>query len=191
MYILVFLHRCSVCYGTLKSGAFKLGSDPGSLVCSVHQHEQTPFKPTVRPFKSSGITLSQPAPKSEKTDPPLSQRFISVLSTPIKPVPRSANLSPAPQSWTVSAQRTQAARQKFFQSCSPAPDHRATVTQPSDISVLKVEVKDETTALINRKLPEGNSNNNNALNSDMETQRQWVTTCWCLSMRYFLHYIYT
>lgn len=164
--------KCSVCYGTLKSGAFKLAADPGSLVCSVHQHAQTAFKPIVRPFKSSGITLSEPAPKSETAGQPSSQRFTSVLSTPIKPVPRPANLSPAPESWTASAQRTQAARQKFFQSCSTAPDHQATATQPSDISTNK----DKTTALINRKLPEGNRNNNNALNSDVGTQRQLNTS---------------
>nr|XP_055046379.1 MICAL-like protein 2a isoform X2 [Misgurnus anguillicaudatus] len=165
--------KCSVCYGTLKSGAFKLGADPGSLVCSVHQHTQNAFKPTVRPFKSSGFTLTELRPKSETAGQPTPQRFTSVLSTPINAVPRQANPSPAPQSWTTSAQKTQAARQKFFQSSAPS----AAVKQPSDLSTkqdtsVKVEDKDKTNALISRKLPEGNCNNNNALKSDPGTQRQ-------------------
>ncbi|KAI7803312.1 MICAL-like protein 2a [Triplophysa rosa] len=172
--------KCSVCYGTLKSGAFKLEVDPGSLVCSVHQHAQTAFNPTVKPFKNSGVTLSEPTPKSETAGQPSSQRFTS-LSTPIMPVPRPANLRTATQSWTASAQRTQAARQKFFQSCGSAADHRPTARQPSEISTdqnagLKVVDQDGTNAPINRKLPEGNRNNNNALNSDTGTPRQLITS---------------
>ncbi|XP_065116229.1 MICAL-like protein 2a isoform X2 [Paramisgurnus dabryanus] len=170
--------KCSVCYGTLKSGAFKLGADPGSLVCSVHQHAQNAFKPTVRPFKSSGFTLTELRPKSETVGQPTPQRFTSVLSTPINAVPRPANPSPAPQSWTTSAQKTQVARQKFFQSGAPS----AAIKPPSDLSTKqnsshKVEDKDKTNALISRKLPEGNCNNNNALKSDPGTQRQLNIRC--------------
>ncbi|KAA0705455.1 MICAL-like protein 2 [Triplophysa tibetana] len=173
--------KCSVCYGTLKSGAFKLEADHGSLVCSVHQHAQTAFNPTVKPFKNSGVTLSEQTPKSETAGQPSSQRFTSLLSTPIIPLARPANLCSATQSWTVSAQRTQEARQKFFQSCGSAADHRPTARQPSEISTdqnagLKVVYQDRTNATINWKLPEGNSNNNNALNSDTGTQRQPITS---------------
>ncbi|XP_056610001.1 MICAL-like protein 2a isoform X2 [Triplophysa dalaica] len=172
--------KCSVCYGTLKSGAFKLEADPGSLVCSLHQHAQTAFNPTVKPYKNSGVTLSEPSLKSETAGQPSSQHFTS-LSTPIIPVPRPANLCSATQSWTASAQRTQAARQKFFQSCGSAADHRLTARQPSEISTdqnagLKVVYQDRTNAPINWKLPEGNTNNNNALNSDTGTQRQPITS---------------
>uniref|UniRef100_A0A671RAQ5 MICAL-like protein 2 n=1 Tax=Sinocyclocheilus anshuiensis TaxID=1608454 RepID=A0A671RAQ5_9TELE len=174
------LNRCSVCYGTLKSGAYKLGADVGSLVCTIHQHGQNDFKPTVKPFKSSGFTLADLVPKSDRGDQPSSQRYTSVLSAPIKAVPRPVELSHALQSWTASAQRTQEARQKFFQSCGPAAEHRPTTRQQSGPSEsctnqntsLKMEEKDRASALTNGKLFEGNTNNNNALNSDPGAQRQ-------------------
>ncbi|XP_016324287.1 MICAL-like protein 2 [Sinocyclocheilus anshuiensis] len=172
--------KCSVCYGTLKSGAYKLGADVGSLVCTIHQHGQNDFKPTVKPFKSSGFTLADLVPKSDRGDQPSSQRYTSVLSAPIKAVPRPVELSHALQSWTASAQRTQEARQKFFQSCGPAAEHRPTTRQQSGPSEsctnqntsLKMEEKDRASALTNGKLFEGNTNNNNALNSDPGAQRQ-------------------
>lgn len=168
--------RCSVCYGTLKSGAYKLGSDTGSLVCTIHQHGQNGFKPTVKPFKSSGFTVSDLVAKSEREDPPSSQRYVSVLSAPIKAVPRTVELSPAPQSWTSSAQRTQAARQKFFQSCGPAAELQLNTKPPSGLSessCLKVQEKEGNSALANgKRLHEANTNNNNALISDPRTKSQ-------------------
>ncbi|XP_016110403.1 MICAL-like protein 2, partial [Sinocyclocheilus grahami] len=172
--------KCTVCYGTLKSGAYKLGADVGSLVCTIHQHGQNDFKPTVKPFKSSDFTLADLVPKSDRGDQPSSQRYTSILSAPIKAVPRPVELSHALQSWTASAQRTQEARQKFFQSCGPAAEHRPTTRQqsgPSESCInqntsLKMEEKDRTSALTNGKLFEGNTNNNNALNSDPGAWRQ-------------------
>uniref|UniRef100_A0A673KF06 MICAL-like protein 2 n=1 Tax=Sinocyclocheilus rhinocerous TaxID=307959 RepID=A0A673KF06_9TELE len=177
--------KCSVCYGTLKSGAYKLGADVGSLVCTIHQHGQNDFKPTAKPFKSSGFTLADLVPKSDRGDQPTSQRYTSVLSAPIKAVPRPVELSHALQSWTASAQRTQEARQKFFQSCGPAAEHRPTTRQQSGPSEsctnqntsLKMEEKDRTSALTNGKLFEGNTNNNNALNSDPGARRQIKIRC--------------
>ncbi|ROL49476.1 MICAL-like protein 2 [Anabarilius grahami] len=177
--------KCSVCYGTLKSGAHKLGGDTGSLVCTIHQHAQNSFKPTVKPFKSSGFTLADLVPKSDRGDQPSAQRYTSVLSAPIKAVPRPVELSLAPQSWTASAQRTQAARQKFFQSCGPAAEHRPTTSQQSGPSEsftnqntsLKLE-KDRTCALTNGKqLLEGNANNNNALNSNPGAHQRLKIRC--------------
>ncbi|XP_042576025.1 MICAL-like protein 2 isoform X2 [Cyprinus carpio] len=158
--------RCSVCYGTLKSGAYKLGADAGSLVCTIHQHVQNGFKPTVRPFKSSGFTLADLVAKSESGDQPSSQRYTSVLSAPIKAPPRPVEVRPASQPWTTSAQKTQEARQKFFQSGGPAAEHWPTIRPQSGPSEsctnqntrLKMEEK-----VANGK---GNTNNNNALNSD-------------------------
>ncbi|KAK7174474.1 hypothetical protein R3I93_001633 [Phoxinus phoxinus] len=178
--------KCSVCYGTLKPGAYKLGADTGSLVCTIHQHAQNGFKPMVKPFKSSGFTLADLVPKSDRGDQPSSQRYTSVLSTPVKAVPRPVELSLAPQSWTASAQRTQAARQKFFQSCGPAAEHRPTARLQSGPSEsitnqnasLKMEEKDQASALTNGKqLLEGNRNNNNALNSDPGAHRQLQIRC--------------
>ncbi|XP_016122895.1 MICAL-like protein 2a [Sinocyclocheilus grahami] len=177
--------KCSVCYGTLKSGAYKLGADAGSLVCTIHQHGQNGFKPTVKPFKSSGFTLADLVPKYDSGAQPSSQHYTSVLSAPIKAAPRPVELRPAPQSWTTSAQRTQEARQKFFQSGGPAAEHWTTTRQQSGPSEsctnqntrLKKEEKDRTSALTNVKLFEGNTNNNNALNSDPGAQRQLKIRC--------------
>ncbi|XP_073792715.1 MICAL-like protein 2a isoform X3 [Danio rerio] len=174
-------YKCSVCYGTLKSGAYKLGSDTGSLVCTIHQHGQNGFKPTVKPFKSSGFTVSDLVAKSEREDQSPSQRYISVLSAPIKAVPRPVELSLAQQSWTSSAQRTQAARQKFFQSCSPATELQPNTKPPSgpaEPSSLKVQEKEGNRALANgNRLHEGNANNNNALNSDPRAKSQVKISC--------------
>lgn len=156
-----------------------MGADAGTLVCTVHQHGQNGFKPTVKPFKSSGFTLADLVPKSDCGDEPSSQRYTSVLSAPIKAVTRPVELSPAPKSWTASAQRTQEARQKFFQSCGPAAEHRPTTRQQSGPSESctnqntspKMQ-KNRTSALTNGKLHEGNTNNNNALSSDPGAQRQ-------------------
>lgn len=135
----------------------------------------------VKPFKSSGFTLTDLVPKSDRGDQPSSQRYTSVLSTPVKAVPRPVELSLAAQSWTASAQRTQAARQKFFQSCGPAAEHRPTARPQSGPSEsianqnasLKMEEEDRTSALTNGKqLLEGNRNNNNALNNDPGAHRQ-------------------
>ncbi|XP_051573556.1 MICAL-like protein 2 [Myxocyprinus asiaticus] len=177
--------KCTVCYGTLKPGTYKFGMDTGSLVCTIHQQTQSGFKPTVRPFKSSGFTLAELGSKSDNGGPLTSQRYTSVLSMPIKAFARTVDLSPVPQSWTASAQRTQAARHKFFQSCTPAAElHPSTRPQPcpSEPSInqntsLKMEEKDETNVLINRKLPEGNCNNNNSLNSHPGTERQLKIKC--------------
>ncbi|XP_073687160.1 MICAL-like protein 2a [Garra rufa] len=177
--------KCSVCYGTLKSGAYKLGSDTGSLVCTIHKHGQNGFKPTVKPFKSSGFMLADLVPKSDRGDQPSSQRYTSVLSAPIKTVPRPVELSRAPQSWTASAQKTQEARQKFFQSHGPAAEPRPTTRQQSgppesctsQNTSLKMEEKNRTSVLANGKLFEGNTNNNNALNSDPGAQRQLKIRC--------------
>ncbi|RXN16107.1 MICAL 2 [Labeo rohita] len=154
------------------------------MVCTVHQHGQNGFKPTVKPFKSSGFTLADLVPKSDCGDEPSSQRYTSVLSAPIKAVTRPVELSPAPKSWTASAQRTQEARQKFFQSCGPAAEHRPTTRQQSGPSESctnqntspKMQ-KNRTSALTNGKLHEGNTNNNNALSSDPGAQRQLKIRC--------------
>ncbi|XP_058627842.1 MICAL-like protein 2a [Onychostoma macrolepis] len=187
--------KCSVCYGTLKSGAYKLGADAGSLVCTIHQHGQNGFKPTMKPFKSSGFTLADLVAKSDSGDQTSSQRYTSVLSAPIKAAPKPVKLSPALQSWTASAQRTQEARQKFFQSSGPAAEHQPTTRQqsgPSESSTnqntrLKMEEKDRTSSLTNGKLLEGNTNNNNALNSDPAAQRQLKSSAEVSSWRHALH----
>ncbi len=85
-----------------------------------------------------------------------------VLSAPIKAAPRPVKLSPTLQSWTVSAQRTQEARQKFFQSRGPAAEDRPTTREQSGPSEsctnqntrLNMEEKDRSSALANRKLLE-------------------------------------
>ncbi|KTG01398.1 hypothetical protein cypCar_00048069, partial [Cyprinus carpio] len=161
----------------LKSGAYKLGADAGSLVCTIHQHVQNGFKPTVRPFKSSGFTLADLVAKSESGDQPSSQRYTSVLSAPIKAPPRPVEVRPASQPWTTSAQKTQEARQKFFQSGGPAAEHWPTIRPQSGPSEsctnqntrLKMEEK-----VANGK---GNTNNNNALNSDPGAQRHLKIRC--------------
>ncbi|TRY54800.1 hypothetical protein DNTS_001770, partial [Danionella cerebrum] len=174
--------KCSVCYGTLKSGAFKLRTDTDTLVCAIHQQSRNGFKPTVKPFKSSGYTLADLVPKFE----PTLQQYTSVLSAPIKPVHKPVELTGAVQSWTASAQRTQAARKKFFQSSAPAADLQfCKNTQPSSQNTsLKIE---ESSSRMgdDKQLCAGNTNNNNALNSEPGAQSKFKlhyssaeASCW-------------
>ncbi|KAI4884046.1 hypothetical protein NFI96_019566, partial [Prochilodus magdalenae] len=144
--------KCCKCSAPLQSGAYKSSHEPGTLLCSSHQCTQNGL-----------MSLSQSENGSGS-----STRHVSVLSSPIKSVSRPAQSSPAPQPWTASAQRTQAARQKFFLSSDTGPQTSASISPRSDPPVAQnnaipktEEEKECARALITKKLVEGNFNNNN------------------------------
>ncbi|XP_017562996.2 MICAL-like protein 2a isoform X1 [Pygocentrus nattereri] len=157
--------KCCKCSAPLQSGAYNSGHEPGTLLCSSHRCAQNGLRSSPKPLGSDPAMV---APRSENGSGPSPPRHVSVLSSTIKSMPRAAEPSPAPQPWTASAQRTQAARQKFFLSSDPAPQPSASVKRPSEppvaqngVSLKSEEEKERARALITKKLAEGNCNNNN------------------------------
>ncbi|XP_026785277.3 MICAL-like protein 2a [Pangasianodon hypophthalmus] len=142
--------KCCECSAALQSGAYTSGQQPGTLRCSSYGCSQKSLKSSAKHCGSDTIGL-----EPESGSGPSPQQHSSVLTSAVKTVPRSVQPTPAPEPWTASALRTQAARHRFFLSAS-----EASTTQ--NIIVPKCEVeKERAQALISQKLAEGNCNNNN------------------------------
>ncbi|XP_053348455.1 MICAL-like protein 2a isoform X2 [Clarias gariepinus] len=140
--------KCCECLAALQSGAYTSGQLPGTLCCSSSRCAQNNSSTHSAP---DAIGLE---PESGSRLSPL--RHSSVLtSPPVQPVPRSVQHTPAPEPWTASALRTQAARQRFFLSASEAS------TPQNIIAPKREEEKEQAQASISQKLAEGNCNNNN------------------------------
>uniref|UniRef100_A0A3B1III8 Mical-like 2a n=1 Tax=Astyanax mexicanus TaxID=7994 RepID=A0A3B1III8_ASTMX len=156
--------KCSECSAPLKSGSFKAGQEPGTLLCSSHHSTRNGFMSSL---KNPGSESAVFGPKPETGSDPAPAQHVSVLSSPVKAVPRPVEPRPAPQPWTASAQRTQEARQRFFLSVDPSPLPSVSAKSPSDPPVAQNNVltseeeKNRARALITKKLAEGNCNNNN------------------------------
>ncbi|XP_031422468.1 MICAL-like protein 2a isoform X2 [Clupea harengus] len=175
--------KCSECSNPLLAGAYRTGPEPGTFICSAHQkgfksslpraaQKNTPGR--VNPPTPATPAVDVQAPKKDPRTQP-DPRPSSVLTNPVKLTPRPVDPSPAPQPWTSSAQRTQAARQRFFQSSTPAPSPApapasslSSAQAPRELLAprpapgpSKPEEKEHARALITRKLGEGNCNNNN------------------------------
>eukprot|EP00063_Salmo_salar_P084356 XP_014059191.1 PREDICTED: MICAL-like protein 2 [Salmo salar] len=106
---------------------------------------------------------NRPPPSSlmVKTSPKATRAAVQVVLQPVE------TTTPAPQPWTSSAQRTQAARQRFFQSSTSAPEGPSSSQKPPAPSGLPrvplspEEEKNRARAVITQKLVEANCNNNN------------------------------
>ncbi|XP_041737633.1 MICAL-like protein 2 [Coregonus clupeaformis] len=165
--------KCSECSNVLLAGAYKPGKEPGSFICNDHQNTKNGCnKPP-----SSGAVIQTGSPsanvesKSDTSRVQSVSRPTSVPSTPVKvvlkPVETTTTTTPAPQPWTSSARRTQAARHKFFQSSTSAPEGPPSSHKPPAPSGLPrvplstEEEKNRARAVITKKLVEANCNNNN------------------------------
>uniref|UniRef100_A0A1A8NKN8 MICAL-like 2 n=1 Tax=Nothobranchius rachovii TaxID=451742 RepID=A0A1A8NKN8_9TELE len=152
--------KCSECSSFLHAGGYRSGKNPDTFVCSSHQSSsKTPpssAEVTTGVPLSSSATLTQPVP-----------HFSSVLSAPVDVVLKPASPTPQSQSWTVSAQRTQAARQKFFQALPQVTETSAGIQKPIELlEKPKVHLssadENRTRLMIGKKLAEANGNNNNS-----------------------------
>ncbi|KAF7691067.1 MICAL-like protein 2a [Silurus meridionalis] len=139
--------KCCECSVALQSGAYTSGQQPGTLRCSSSRCTQNDLKSSA---KSSGSIAIGPEPESRSGPSP--RQHSSVLTSPVKPLPRSVQPTPAPEPWTASALRTQAARQRFFLSAS-----EASTTQ----NMIEPKCKEGNETSISPKLAKGNCNNNN------------------------------
>uniref|UniRef100_A0AAY5KP39 MICAL-like protein 2 n=2 Tax=Esox lucius TaxID=8010 RepID=A0AAY5KP39_ESOLU len=177
--------RCSECSKVLLAGAYKPCREPGSFICNNHQNSCKPS------FPGSVLQTAPPSstvdPKSDDSRGQCVTRSTSVLLTPIvvtlKPV-ESVTI-PDPQPWTSSAQKTQAARQRFFQSSHSAPERPPSSQRPvgpsglRNVSLCAEENKIRARAVITNKLAEANCNNNNTRHFVIRTagRRSGQTEC--------------
>ncbi|XP_062303559.1 MICAL-like protein 2a [Osmerus eperlanus] len=160
--------KCSECSNILLTGAYKVGKEPGSFICNAHQSTQIVSEPPVAGIRT-GPAGSVERPTTDISTARPAPRHSSVLSSTQAFVPKPVDTSPAPQPWTASAQRTQAARQKFFQSAAPEAPPIGTklpfsrdVPAGERVSMSPKEQNSRTTSMVGRKLSEDNRNNNNS-----------------------------
>lgn len=119
----------------LHTGGYRPGKNPGTFICNQNSCKGS--------SSERGTThVSSGCPSSP------SSVLLAPLKAPVEPV----SPSPAYESWTASAQKTQSARQRFFQA------EVAEVTA-GDRTPVKVHKEDRATA--GKNLAEENRNNNN------------------------------
>lgn len=164
-YVALFT-RCSECSNVLLAGAYKPGKEPGCFICSDHQNTKNGYnKPPSGVVIQTGCPSGNFESRSDTSRVQSVSRPTSVPSTPIKLVLRPVETtSPAPQPRTSSAQRTQAARQRFFQSPTSAPEGPSSSQKPSGLPTVPLspeEEKNRARTVITKKLVEANCNNNN------------------------------
>ena len=142
----------------LHPGAYKAGKAPDTFICNA------PCKPA-----SSGVQIENRSTdavlrRNGDGQTRLAPRPSSVLSIPPKNVVLKPVVDPAlaPLPWTAAAQKTQTARQRFFQAAELVSEVPERNVWPS----LKVppshEQNGKTRATIGKSLGEGNCNNNNS-----------------------------
>ncbi|KAM9472936.1 MICAL-like protein 2 [Salvelinus alpinus] len=161
--------KCSECSIILLAGAYKPGKEPGIFICNDDQNTKNGCnEPPSGVVIQTGCPSANVESKSDTSRVQSVSRSTSVPSTPIKGVLKPVETTtPAPQPWTSSAQRTQAARQRFFQSSTSAPEGPSSSQKPPAPSGLPrvplspEEEKNRARAVITQKLVEANCNNNN------------------------------
>ncbi|XP_008278580.1 MICAL-like protein 2a isoform X2 [Stegastes partitus] len=156
--------KCSECSSVLHAGSYKPGKNPDTFICNAHQ---TNIKPPSSEAKN-GPASSAVRPRSASQTQP-APRPSSVLSAPLDAVLKPISPLPPPsQAWTASAQKTQVARQKFFQSASQVTETSAgnrkeplSVLGRSKVAVSPDDEKSQAGVKTGKKLAEENCNNNN------------------------------
>ncbi|XP_042250048.1 MICAL-like protein 2a [Thunnus maccoyii] len=157
--------KCSECSSVLHVGGYKPGKEPDTFICNAHQNSCKPSSSEIKngPTSSSGqlnsASKTQPAPCPS-----------SVLSAPLDMVLKPVSASQPSHSWTASAQRTQTARQRFFQDAQPVTEASIDDRKPTEpsnvlgrpkVSLSPDDEKNRTRTVIGKKLAEQNCNNNN------------------------------
>ncbi|XP_070779847.1 MICAL-like protein 2a [Enoplosus armatus] len=159
--------KCGECSSVLHAGGYKPGKNPDTFICNAHQNSCKPSSseagikngPATSAGRLNSASQTQPAPRPS-----------SVLSAPLNITVKPVSPTPPPQSWTASAQKTQSARQRFFQAASPfteASTGNRKPTEPSsvlgrpEVPLSPDDEKSRARTTIGKKLAEENCNNNN------------------------------
>nr|XP_020498174.2 MICAL-like protein 2 isoform X2 [Labrus bergylta] len=157
--------KCSDCSSVLHAGGYKPGKNPDTFICKAHHNSCKPSS------TKDGIKGSSAGPLNSSSQTQPASRLSSVLSAPLNNAVKTA-VSPAPPSlsWTASAQKTQSARQRFFQSAQQAPEAATVNRKPAEplsssgrpkVQLSSDEEKSRARTTIGKKLAEENCNNNN------------------------------
>ncbi|CAJ1076092.1 MICAL-like protein 2a [Xyrichtys novacula] len=150
--------RCSECSGTLHAGGYKPGRNPDTFICNG-QHASRKSSSSNTGIKNN-VSQTQPA-----------SRPSSVLSAPLNITIKPSTPTPPSPSWTVSAQKTQSARQRFFQAAPPPtvettkgkgkPTEPLSVLGRPKVPLSTDEERNRARTTIGKKLAEENCNTNN------------------------------
>ncbi|MBN3285698.1 MILK2 protein, partial [Polyodon spathula] len=171
--------RCKQCSNILLSGTYKPGPESGTFICTTHKCNQNKSMPSPAGFTSGGTynnTTAVPAKTGLTSATPRNQSPAVTLSTSSVTTTVSYNIKPSvgmtpAKPWTPTAEKTQMAREKFFQSSNVTPINHPT----NSLSAVNVKMpgkpatslqtgsdKDKARSFLTQKLPlEGNNNNNN------------------------------
>ncbi|XP_037544558.1 MICAL-like protein 2a [Nematolebias whitei] len=152
--------KCNECSSTLHAGSYKPGKNVDTFVCNTHHNGSKTS--SLESDVKNGVSHSAVQPRPQE---PQAQRFSSVLSAPVNAVLKPSSPNPQSQSWTTSAQKTQAARQKFFQAAPQVTEASAGIRKPVEqVKIQKAHLgsdKNSARLMTGRKLAEENCNNNN------------------------------
>ncbi|KAM4530094.1 MICAL-like protein 2a [Odontesthes bonariensis] len=156
--------KCSECSSVLHTGSYKPGKNPDTFVCNAHQNGSKTSS------ADAGIQnrLTNPAVQPiGAIQTQLAQRPSSVLSAPLNVALKPANPDPPSPSWTASAQKTQVARQKFFQAAPQVTETSTGTRKPTEplekpkVPLSPDDEKSRARLMTGKKLAEANCNNNN------------------------------
>ncbi|CAN9505524.1 unnamed protein product [Ophioblennius macclurei] len=157
--------KCGECSIVLHAGSYRPGKNPDTFICNAHQsgvkapstNDPTKNGPAISTSRASSVSQAASGSSSVLTAPP------SAVRKPTAPTPPS-------HSWTATAQRTQAARQKFFQAAPQVakvptgngkPAEQQSVSGRPRIPLSGDDEENRTRTTSGKKLAEHNCNNNN------------------------------
>uniref|UniRef100_A0A3P8NS37 Mical-like 2a n=1 Tax=Astatotilapia calliptera TaxID=8154 RepID=A0A3P8NS37_ASTCA len=181
--------KCGECASVLHVGGYKPGTDPDTFICNSHQN--TSKTSSSEALIKNGLTSSAARPLNDASLKRPSPHPPSVLSAPLNNVLKPVAPTPTSQSWTASAQKTQAARQKFFQTVPQVTEiSKVNNRKPTEQSSVQVrpkvptdddddDRKSQSRVMVGKKLAEQNYNNNNkrpfTIRSADERCKKWMT----------------
>ncbi|XP_069570837.1 MICAL-like protein 2a [Brachyistius frenatus] len=160
--------KCSECSCVLHPGGYKPGKNPDTFICNAHWNSVKPSSSSDAAVKHGPLGSAVPPNGASQTQH--APRPSSVPSAPQNFVLKPFSPPPPSQSWTDSAQKTQVARQKFFQTVTQVTETSTgnrKLTEPSNVLAKpKVplspdEEKSSVRVVIGKNLAEKNCNNNN------------------------------